>query len=328
MLMCCADATRKLASLLGREPQLRYGLLPLLLGQLQVPAEFHYYVSALNTLSYTIDYYGPLADCRTSVTLGRQFQLISPEFAPVDANAGARSPRSWARVVAASNAVQRQNVYAKHHNERVFSVLKSVANKDLPDDPQRWWDWWLEENERVVNKYKPILYEDVQNLIVAHECFVAGTPVWTETGPKPIERVVTGERVLSQDPETGELAYRFVLQTTLRPSSKTVRIRVANDEIWSTLGHLFWVSGQGWKMAKHLAAGDLIHAVDGPRPVTAVAVGPTTEAHNLVVDGFNTYFVGEFPLLVHDNMPRRLTPTRVPGLNAKATHVEGVGVEK
>jgi hypothetical protein len=77
---------------------------------------------------------------------------------------------------------------------------------------------------------------------------------------------------------------------------------------------LFWVSGKGWEMAKHLEAGDLVHSVDGAYPVTAVEKGPTAEAHNLVVDQFNSYFVGERPLLVHDNMPHRLTPTIVPGL--------------
>ncbi len=67
-------------------------------------------------------------------------------------------------------------------------------------------------------------------------------------------------------------------------------------------------------MAKHLEPGDLVHSVDGAYPVTAVEKGPMVEVHNLVVDQFNTYFVGERPLLVHDNMPHRVSPTLVPGL--------------
>ena len=40
------------------------------------------------------------------------------------------------------------------------------------------------------------------------------------------------------------------------------------------------------------------------------------KAYNLVVDDFNTYFVGQQALLVHDNEFRKPTRAIVPGLNA------------
>ena len=40
------------------------------------------------------------------------------------------------------------------------------------------------------------------------------------------------------------------------------------------------------------------------------------EAYNLVVADFNTYFVGETGILVHDNTPRLPTRATVPGLAA------------
>jgi hypothetical protein len=289
----------------------------MLLGQLQVPAEFNYYVSTMNMISYTINTYGPNADYQTSIFAGGPPPIIlyfraKKSFHPI------YGPRSEVllHVANAERAVRHQNQNAKRHNERIFQTLRSVAKSNLPDDPQPWWDWWLDENERYFNHDKPTYHRDAMRYRtqVFPTCFVAGTPVWTQTGPKPIEQVKVGERVLSQDSESGELAYRFVTKTTLRPPSKTLRVKIGNDEIWTTLGHLFWVSGKGWKMAKHLEAGDLVHSVDGAYPVTAVEKGPTAEAHNLVVDQFNTYFVGERPLLVHDNMPHRVTPTVVPGL--------------
>jgi len=53
-----------------------------------------------------------------------------------------------------------------------------------------------------------------------HECFVAGTPVWTVSGPVAIEKIRVGDLVLSQALDTGELAFQPVLQTTQRPRSR------------------------------------------------------------------------------------------------------------
>ncbi len=309
-------AVRQLISQIGRCPQIRYEVIPSLLGQLRLPTEFSYYLSTINCVTYTISEFGPTANYQTTVANPTIVRLLpgatsNPKLRKLDHQ---RSLQFLAQVARAGHAVERRNEAARDHNERVFAVLQAVADKKLPDDPQRWWDWWLKENERVVDEYKPTFYKDVGNLVVTQSCFLAGTPVWTETGPKPIEQVKVGERVLSQDPETGELSYCFVLDATVRPPSKMLRVHIGHDEIWSTRGHLFWVSGKGWRMAKQLEVGDQIHSVRGVYPVTAVKDGPSAEAHNLVVDRFHTYFVGEMPLLVHDNMPRRLTPTIVPGL--------------
>jgi hypothetical protein len=40
------------------------------------------------------------------------------------------------------------------------------------------------------------------------------------------------------------------------------------------------------------------------------------EAHNLVVEGFNTYFVGDTAALVHDNTYWQPTTTVTPGMRA------------
>ena len=42
-----------------------------------------------------------------------------------------------------------------------------------------------------------------------------------------------------------------------------------------------------------------------------------SETYNLVIADFNTYFVGESGILVHDNTARRPTQAVVPGLTAK-----------
>ncbi len=68
-------------------------------------------------------------------------------------------------------------------------------------------------------------------------------------------------------------------------------------------------------MAKHLEIGDQLHGIHGAPVVEKIAPIPgEQEAYNLVIDGFNTYFVSGSAVLVHDNTFRKPTTARVPGL--------------
>lgn len=145
------------------------------------------------------------------------------------------------------------------------------------------------------------------------ECFAAGTPVWTKSGPAPIESIGVGEMVLAQDPLTGELAYRVVLQTTVSEPVRVVALKLPKETITSTLGHRFWVDGRGWEMAKSLKPAARLHAMDGGVQASSAAVDELTVCHNLVVDEFHTYFVGESKLLAHDKTCPAPNPANLPG---------------
>jgi hypothetical protein len=68
-------------------------------------------------------------------------------------------------------------------------------------------------------------------------------------------------------------------------------------------------------MAKHVKEGDQLHGIGGIVNVNAIEpLANKVEAHNLVVDDFNTYFVGNCGMLVHDNTYRKPTRAIVPGL--------------
>ena len=145
------------------------------------------------------------------------------------------------------------------------------------------------------------------------------TKVWTLTGPQAIEAIKPGDRVLSQDPDSGELAYKPVLATSYRPPGRRVVIGVGAEKIATTLGHAFWVAGEGWRMAKELKVGYRLQGLDGAVAVEGlegieVPLPWPEGAHELVVADFNTYFVGEHLLLVHDNTPRRPPAMAVPAL--------------
>jgi len=236
------------------------------------------------------------------------------------AGAEARAERVQLAADLASQPHDRQN-------RRVFKALAAVTEQSLPDKPSAWWNWWESYNEYEWPKptYYSYTSESSQyytrppvQVIRRTSCFFAGTPVRTETGLAPIESIQPGDRVLAQDQDTGELAYQVVLRTTLRPPSAMVRIAVGGESIITTLGHPFWVAGQGWKMAKQLAVGDLLHGLHGAAPIETVApLDGKLQAHNLVVADSNTYFVGQSGLLVHDNEFRRPTRAIVPGLIAE-----------
>jgi hypothetical protein len=145
------------------------------------------------------------------------------------------------------------------------------------------------------------------------DCFAKGTPVWTLAGLRPIETIKVGDAVLAQDPETGELAFKIVLDTSIRAASPMTSVRVGDETIVSTRGHRYWKEGQGWRMAKNLEAGDKLHGVRGPLPIDEVHESPDEPAYNLIVDGFNSYFVGRQAILVHDTGAPHPTLATLPG---------------
>lgn len=199
--------------------------------------------------------------------------------------------------------------------------------EDPGPDPQRYLDWWLDYNEFERMGDKPVYTRDYDNPRYVHDgpvirvtysymsCFARGTPIWTQNALTPVEQIQPGDLVLSQDLDTGELAYKAVLQTTLRSPSPQRRICVEDEEIAATLGHPFWGSGDGWRMAKELKSGQPLHALHGSWPIRQVDELPEAEAYNLVVDDFHTYFVGRLGLLVHDNNFRQPTTAVLPGLH-------------
>ena len=227
----------------------------------------------------------------------------------------------------AHDQVRAFNRRAEFINQRVDAVLERGTGQFMNADPVRWWQWWQDYNELQQPDRKPVVarynvsarvyttgYVGQHTQSVKPSCFPAGTPVWTETGARPIESLAAGDRVLSQDVETGELTYKIVLGTTMRPPSPLIAIRVDGSNLRATRGHPFWVTGAGWKMAKLLTTDDSLHCVGGSLPIESVEEAPVEAAYNLVVEDFATYFVGNCRLLVHDNTLRRPTLSVLPGL--------------
>lgn len=232
-----------------------------------------------------------------------------------------------------------QNAFTQALNERIAEVLAATTGKKLAATPNLWWQWWSDQQEivqvgpkplDVQNRYQEIILVDrvtapmltsapsISGVTVpgqpSHECLVAGTRVWTAAGPVAIEKLRVGDLVLSQHPLTGELAYKPVVRTTVRPPEKLVRVKTASETFECTGGHPFWVAGQGWLKARSLPSGSELHGAAGTSRVSEVVEGGTAETFNLIVGDFHTYFLGDRRVLTHDNSPRRPTLGPVPGL--------------
>jgi hypothetical protein len=131
--------------------------------------------------------------------------------------------------------------------------------------------------------------------VVRTACFVAGTPLLTPIGEKPIEEFRPGDEILSrneQDPN-GPIEIKIVEETFTR-ISPIMGLRVRGKEIRTTAEHPFFVKGKGWICAKEVRPGDQFSSHDG-QWVTVQAVTDlkeVTTVYNLRVSDFHTYFVG------------------------------------
>ena len=209
-------------------------------------------------------------------------------------------------------------------NNRVSALISQIAKKNVSSDPKELWSWWYEFNERerpavrtarYVRLYDQSNYEieSSPTRAVSAECFVRGTLVTTQSGFKPIEKIVTGDLVLSKNVHSGELAWKPVIEATRRPKSTLLAIKARSDEFKCTPGHVFWVSGKGWRKASELIPGNILHSAKLPVAIEKISEASEAETFNLIVSEFANYFVGHQMILSHDYTSRSYASETIPG---------------
>jgi RHS repeat-associated protein len=140
-------------------------------------------------------------------------------------------------------------------------------------------------------------------------CFAAATPVQTEQGEVPIERIKVGDKVWARDTKTGKNELRTVTAVAPQHRDKLVELRVAGEEhtLRATPAHPFRARRNADDAAHWIDAGDLvadeqIETQDG-RWVAVQSVTPISglaTVYNFTVADDHDYFVGEQGLLVHN----------------------------
>ena len=137
--------------------------------------------------------------------------------------------------------------------------------------------------------------------IVRHSCFGKGTLVQTNEGPRAIETISLGDRVLTQNAKTGKLGYQPVVMVHHNPPSTTYRVMLNDRPIVTSYTHRFWKAGHGWVMARDLQVGDAIRTLGGMAKISAIETDKVQPVFNLDVADNADFFAGDVAALVHDN---------------------------
>ena len=128
-----------------------------------------------------------------------------------------------------------------------------------------------------------------------------------------IEKIKSGDKVISTDPETMKTSPKTVLETYIREVTTLVHLTVNGEEIVTTVDHPFYVKNQGFVKAGELIVGDELLDVNGNVLLVENFDVELTDEHvkvyNFEVEDFHTYHVGEFRILVH-NADYKITLSR------------------
>ena len=138
-------------------------------------------------------------------------------------------------------------------------------------------------------------------------CFVEGTLVLTEDGLVPIEDIEVGNYVWAENPDTGDITLKEVLDTFEKQVDTIVTITIDGEKIKTTEAHLFYVEVTGWIPASMLQEGDILSLEDG-REVPVQSIETITYNHyvnvyNFEVKDFHIYYISDVSVLVHNKTP-------------------------
>lgn len=204
-------------------------------------------------------------------------------------------------------AVEAINEQINRINGRVLPIIEAASGQRLGAEPEKWKGWWTDQLGYAFQASQPATkptftdFVDASNWSASLECFARGTLVHTAGGPRAIETIQTGDRVLSQNTSTGVLSYQPVMAVHRTASAATVRIAFDGETISATGIHRFWKAGKGWVMARELKSGDRLRMPGGVVEVLSVARDKNQTVYNLDVAENRDFFVGRQGLLVHDS---------------------------
>ncbi|MEG0856838.1 MAG: polymorphic toxin-type HINT domain-containing protein, partial [Terrisporobacter sp.] len=176
--------------------------------------------------------------------------------------------------------------------KRVTKAAKKVAKKS-----------------KKVKKSASRTYAKVKCKITKKGCFTAGTLISTEDGLVSIEDIKEGDLVWAQDPETGEIALKPVVQTFIKETDTILYIKTAGETIEATEQHVFFIDGVGWIPASMIEEGDVVALQSGEKAevekIDKVVHNELITVYNFEVEDFHTYFVSDTNVLVHNACPTK-----------------------
>ena len=220
-------------------------------------------------------------------------------------NSGAGEYLSAAATGALSAVISPAKCAENIAKRMVKSGLKEAAIGAVGDGIKQLADGEFDPKEMAINAGKNFVSGALNGKFNA-SCFAAGTMIETADGDRPIEEIQIGDLVLSANPETGEIAYKPVVNTYVHVTDTVLYLTIDEEIIETTEDHPFWVEGQGWTSAKLLQPGDVVWLKDGSTQcvddieIVELPEGEYVAVYNFEVADFHTYFVGENGIFVHN----------------------------
>ena len=141
-----------------------------------------------------------------------------------------------------------------------------------------------------------------------HGCFLAGTKVMTIFGLRDIDKIKSGDLVLTFNDETGKNEYKRVIEpiTHINFIEDWYTLTMDdNSNLRVTQEHKFYIKnekGIDWVRARELKVGDYVKYADGTFH-QIVDLSYASEIHteyNLEVEDNHNYYVGSQQILVHN----------------------------
>ena len=160
-----------------------------------------------------------------------------------------------------------------------------------------------------LEQLKASITETIKNLKNVPEynegaCFIEGTLILTTTGLIPIEKIESGDVVLSFEPDTQVISEQPVEETFVRESNEFIHLQIGEETIVATPNHPFYVLQKGFVNAVELRAGDILCTVNGEYVIVEQIQHEILEAprevYNFRVANNHTYFVGNTKIGVHN----------------------------
>jgi hypothetical protein len=211
------------------------------------------------------------------------------------------------RLAADVQAVEATNAQIRLVDDRALPVLKAITSVDLGIEPEKWKAWWTDQLGYAYQSSSPETKPTFTDMVVmpssgssSSACFAAGTPVHTVEGPRAIESIQVGDRVLSQNTTTGLLSYQPVVAIHRNKPTATMRVSIGGDTIVATGIHRFWKAHKGWTMARELKPGDHVRMLGGFATVGSIETEKVQPVYNLDVAEDRDFLVGNQGILVHD----------------------------
>ena len=167
--------------------------------------------------------------------------------------------------------------------------------------------------------------------LTSRACFVAGTSVASAAGVVAIENVQAGDKVWSEDPDTGTKELKEVVRTFVNETDKLVHVTIEGETIDCTPEHPFYSPVKGWTEAIQLRAGDILCTVNGDYVVVEQVqheiLETPVQVFNFEVSDFHTYFVGTVPVLVHNTCGVKNTPDQNAVIQLAKSNKKGISMD-